>query len=61
MGTTWRGLRPQVVGHGGAKVAARFDSLVKQAESTRSVDALGRLATPILDEVDILEGVFASK
>ena len=61
MGTTWRGLRPQVIGRGGSRVATRFDSLVKQAESTRSVDALARLATPILDEVDSLEGVFASK
>jgi hypothetical protein len=59
MATTWRGLRPQVVAKGGAAVASRFDSLVKQAQSASSVDTLARLATPILDEVDNLEKVFA--
>ena len=61
MGTTWRGLRPQIVAHGGSKVAARFDSLVKQAESAPRADTLARLATPILDEVDNLENVFPAK
>ena len=61
MGTTWRSLRRQVVAHGGSNVAGRFDSLVEKAEATGNLDALTRLATPILDEVDRLEGVFASK
>jgi hypothetical protein len=61
MGTTWRGLRPQVVGRGGPGAAARFDSLVKAAESAAGVDGFARLATPILDEVDNLENVFTRK
>jgi hypothetical protein len=61
MGTTWRGLRPQVVARGGSAVASRFDSLVKQAESAPGVDGLAHLATPILDEVDNLENAFTGK
>jgi hypothetical protein len=61
MGTTWRSLRPQVVARGGSQVASRFDSLVKAAESAPGVHGLGRLATPILDEVDNLENVFPGK
>lgn len=55
---TWRRLRPQVVARGGAGVAARFDVLVRSAESVSGVDAFARLAAPILDEVDNLERVF---
>jgi hypothetical protein len=58
MGTTWRGLRPQVLARGGSKVASRFDGLVKQAESAPRLDTLAHLATPILDEVDQLENAF---
>jgi hypothetical protein len=61
MGTTWRGLRPQVLARGASAVASRFDSLVKKAESTRGVDELARLSTPILDEVDNLEHAFTGK
>jgi hypothetical protein len=61
MGTTWRGLRPQVVAAGGSAVASRFDSLVKQAESAPHAHTLARLATPILDEVDRLEAVFPGR
>ena len=59
MGKTWRGRRPRVVARGGAAAASRFDALVKAAESATSVDEFSRLATPILDEVDNLEKVFA--
>jgi hypothetical protein len=61
MGMTWRRLRQEVVARGGSAVAARFDSLVKAAESAAGVDGFARLATPILDEVDNLENVFAGK
>jgi len=59
MGKTWRRLRPQVVARGGSGVASRFDSLVKAAEAVTAVDGFAHLATPILDEVDNLEKVFA--
>jgi hypothetical protein len=61
MGTTWRRLRPQIVARGGSAVASRFDSLVEGAKSATGVDAFARLATPILDEVDNLENVFAGR
>jgi len=56
--TTWNEVRPKVVGRGGTAEAARFDSLVAQVTSARTPGEYGKAATPLLDQVDSLEGVF---
>lgn len=55
---TWDELRPRVIAGGGASEAARFDSLVVRLSAARARADYARLATPILDEVDLLERVF---
>ncbi|MHB0948049.1 MAG: hypothetical protein ACYC3Q_00705 [Gemmatimonadaceae bacterium] len=54
----WRGLRPQVLAHQRASEAAGFDTLVAKLERARTSAEYARLATPILDHVDLLERVF---
>lgn len=58
MSQTWKTVRPEIISHGGVKQAKTFDILVLQVEKAKSVSEYGRLATPILDEVDNLETVF---
>jgi hypothetical protein len=58
---TWKGLRERVVGAGGTKAADYFDGRVAElrvAVEKKDGEALGRLATQVLDDVDILEAVF---
>lgn len=55
---TWDELRPQVVAHGGTNEAVRFDSLVTAVAGARTRAEYKKLATPVLDEVDVLERVF---
>jgi hypothetical protein len=55
---TWDELRSRVVERGGTAEAARFDSLVASVKAARTPAQYGRTATPVLDEVDVLEGVF---
>lgn len=57
--STWSGLRPKVIASGGSTEAQRFDSLVAKLSAARTREDYARLATPILDEVDLLERVFA--
>ena len=56
--TTWNEVRPKVVARGGTAEAARFDSLVAQVTAARTPGEYGKAATPVLDQVDSLEGVF---
>jgi hypothetical protein len=61
LSTTWRALREQVVGAGGAKTAALFDGSVaalRGAVERRDAGEVGRLAMKVRDDVDVLEAVF---
>lgn len=55
---TWSEIRPQVLARGGAAEAASFDSLVARLSAARVPADYARLATPVLDQVDLLEHVF---
>lgn len=54
----WNSVKAKIEAKGGAKAVADFDGLVARMESARIPDDYGKLATPILDEVDKLEKVF---
>ncbi|HEY8310370.1 MAG TPA: hypothetical protein VIG47_07435 [Gemmatimonadaceae bacterium] len=56
---TWNTLRPAVEAHGGATAAKRTDDLIAQVVAAKSTADYKRVATPILDEVDLLEKVFS--
>ena len=56
---TWGRVRPAITEHGGATQAKAFDDLVAKLKMAQSPMHYGQLATPILDEVDNLETVFA--
>lgn len=55
---TWEALRARVEQRGGTTEATRFGGLVHRIGQARTVSEFAALATPILDEVDALEGVF---
>jgi hypothetical protein len=55
---TWMTLRPLVESRGSAAEAKKFGELVSQVEAAKTPTDFGKLATPILDEVDNLEKVF---
>jgi len=55
---TWAELRPGVIERGGAAQALRFDSVVARVTSSRTPAQYGKSATPVLDQVDVLEAVF---
>jgi hypothetical protein len=55
---TWDAARPDVVRHGGTTEAERMDSLVARVASAKTVADYGRVATPILDHVDVLESLY---
>ncbi|HYV39862.1 MAG TPA: hypothetical protein VE988_29500 [Gemmataceae bacterium] len=55
---SWDELLPTVKARGGEAEAKRFSALVTQAEAAKTVEDFGKVFTPILDEVDNLEGVF---
>ena len=54
----WDKLQPAVKARSGEAEAKRFSALVAQAERAKTVEDFGKVFTPILDEVDNLEGVF---
>jgi hypothetical protein len=54
----WDKVRPAVKTNGGEAEAKRFDALLTKLEAVTTVDDYGKLAAPILDEVDNLEKVF---
>lgn len=58
MRQTWNSVKPKVEAKGATKEAAKFESLVVQAEKAASLADYAKVATPILDEVDNLEKVF---
>jgi hypothetical protein len=55
---TWDAARPDVVRHGGTSEAERMDSLVARVASAKTAADYGRVATPILDHVDVLENLY---
>lgn len=56
---TWDKVGPQVVASGGSAEAKQFDATVAQLQQAKSPDQYGKLAGPVLDQVDLLERVFA--
>ena len=56
--STWDSVRPEVVKSGGVSEAKKFDGLVVQLEQANTPGQYGKLANPILDQVDYLEKVF---
>lgn len=61
MRRTWMTLRPMVESRGGSAEAKKFGDLVALVEAAKTPGDFGKLATPILDEVDNLEKVFTKK
>jgi hypothetical protein len=57
---TWDAVRPDVEARGATKEVAAFDALVARTDAAKTPAEYGRLATPILDEVDKLENVFGA-
>ena len=58
MRKTWDELRPTIVARGGATEAKKFDQLMAQVQAAQSPVDFGRVAAPVLDEVDKLEKLF---
>ncbi len=56
---SWASVRSQVVNNGGTAEARTFDGLVARLQRANAPDQYGKVATPILDQVDYLEKVFA--
>lgn len=56
---TWQAVKPRIEQRGGTADAASFEALVQKVQRARTTSEFGALATPILDEVDRLESVFA--
>jgi hypothetical protein len=54
----WDKVRPAVKTGGGEAAVKKFDALITRVEAAKSVEDYGKLAKPILDEVDNLEKVF---
>lgn len=57
--TTWHTVRPLVEKHGGAAAAAAFDRQMERLGRAKTPADFAAVATPILDDVDSLERVFA--
>jgi hypothetical protein len=55
---TWKSVKPNVIGHGGAAAAARTDSLVARLAAAKTAKEYAAVATPFLDVVDELEKPF---
>lgn len=55
----WDAVRAKIEARGGKKQAAAFETLVVKTDAARTSTDYAKLATPILDEVDNLEKVFA--
>lgn len=54
---TWKTLRPSVSARDSSE-AVRFGDLVTRVENARTIPDYAALAKPVLDAVDLLEGVF---
>jgi hypothetical protein len=57
--STWKELRPRVIALGGNAEAVRFDRAAATVAAARTPAQYGKAATPVLDEVDALEVIFA--
>jgi hypothetical protein len=61
LAAAWQTLRERVVDAGGAKAAELFDGRVaelRDAVGKKDGEEMGRVATAVLDDVDVLEAVF---
>ena len=54
----WDKVRPEIEAKGGTAQATVFGKLVGQLKLAKAANDYGKLATPILDEVDNLEKVY---
>lgn len=54
----WQSLIPQVIEHGGSKEIKKFAEIMKRLETAKTPEEYGRLASSVLDEVNILEQLF---
>lgn len=61
MVTAWNALRPSLEAAGGVSEAEKFDKLIGQVQAAGNASDFGKLAAPVLDEVDSLEKVFERK
>lgn len=55
----WNAVQPSIEARGGKAEAQKFGALVAQVEAAKTPADYARLATPVLDEVDNLEKVYA--
>jgi hypothetical protein len=55
---TWQALRPNIQAHGGSAQAQKFDTIVHNILTAKSIQDYHHLASMELDEVDLLETVF---
>lgn len=58
MQQAWNAVLPSIIAHGGKREARNFGELVARVEAAKSPADYGRLATPVLDEVDNLEKLY---
>jgi hypothetical protein len=56
--STWNTVRPTVVSNGGVAAAAQTDALVSRIKAAKSTTDYASVATPFLDQVDVIEVVF---
>lgn len=58
MRLAWDHVRPAVEAHNGSAEAAKFSALMAKVEAAKTAGDYGKLAGPVLDQVDSLEKVF---
>ena len=55
---SWQQLIPLVSANGGIKEIKRFAEIMKRLESAKTPDEYGRLASSVVEEIDIIEKIF---
>jgi hypothetical protein len=55
---SWQQLIPLVTANGGLKKVKRFAEIMKRLESAKTFDEYGRLASSVVEEIEIIEKIF---
>lgn len=55
---SWQQLIPLVTAYGGLKEVKRFAEIMKRLESAKTPDEYGRLASSVVEEINIIEKIF---
>ncbi|MGD0586108.1 MAG: hypothetical protein ABSA86_10120 [Oryzomonas sp.] len=55
---SWQQLIPLVTAYGGLKEVKRFAEIMKHLESAKTADEYGRLASSVVEEIEIIEKIF---